>query len=110
MRQDLLTSLGKAGFNDVSVKADSFVVQAKDKDGHPVTLLLSPDSLTEVMAIQPNGQMPAGTASTITVNAGSFTNVPTQEDLSSTVVGLSVYNNDKKDIGTIKDVASTTKV
>jgi hypothetical protein len=50
--------------------------------------------------------MAAGTAATTEMaNAGSFTNVPTQEDLSSNVVGLSVYNNDHKDIGTIKDVA-----
>jgi hypothetical protein len=32
LRQDLLSSLSKAGFTDVSVKADSFLVQAKDKD------------------------------------------------------------------------------
>jgi sporulation protein YlmC with PRC-barrel domain len=31
--------------------------------------------------------------------------VPPQEELTSNVVGLSVYNNDKKDIGTIKDLA-----
>ncbi len=48
------------------------------------------------MAIQPTRQeMPAGAD---TANAGSFTNVPPQEDLSSNVVGLSVYNNDNKDI------------
>jgi len=106
LRQDLLSSLSKAGFTDVSVKADSFVVQAKDKEGHPVTMLLTPDSFTEVMDMQSKGQMSAGAATESEVaNAGSFTNVPAQEDLSSNVVGLSVYNNDKKDIGTIKDVA-----
>jgi len=106
LRQDLLSSLSKAGFTDVSVKADSFVVQAKDKDGHPVTMLLAPNSFTEVMDMQPKGQTSASTATEAEMaNAGSFTKVPTQEDLSSNVVGLSVYNNDKKDIGTIKDVA-----
>jgi len=106
LRQDVLSSLSKAGFTDVSVKADSFVVQAKDKEGHPVTMLLTPDSFTEVMDMQSKGQLSAGAATeSATANAGSFTIVPAQEDLSSNVVGLSVYNNDKKDIGTIKDVA-----
>jgi hypothetical protein len=102
LRQDLLSSLSKAGFTDVSVKADSFVVQAKDKDGHPVTMLLAPDSFTEVMDM--SGQKMSATTPEMTT-AGSFTNVPPQEELTSNVVGLSVYNNDKKDIGTIKDLA-----
>ena len=106
LRQDLLSNLSKAGFTDVSVKADSFVVQAKDKDGQPVTMLLAPDSFTEVMDVQSKGQMSAAPAmGAEAANAGSFTNLPAQEDLSSNIVGLSVYNNDRKDIGTIKDVA-----
>jgi hypothetical protein len=106
LRQDLLSSLSQAGFTNVSVKADSFVVQAKDKDGNPVTMLLGPGSFTEVTDVQANGQMPAGTAPTGEMaNAGPFTHVPTRDELSSNVVGLSVYNNDNKDIGTIKDVA-----
>jgi len=106
LRQDVLSSLSKAGFTDVSVKADSFVVQAKDKEGHPVTMLLAPDSFTEVMDMQSKALAPAGsTTSAEMANAGSFLTLPPQEDLSSKVVGLSVYNNDKQDIGTIKDVA-----
>jgi hypothetical protein len=34
-----------------------------------------------------------------------FTSVPRQEDLSSNVVGLDVYNTANQDIGKIKDVA-----
>ena len=106
LRQDVLSSLSKAGFTDVSVKANSFVVQAKDKDGRPVTMLLTPNSFTEVMDLQSKAQPPAGTTTSGEMaHAGSFMNVPAQEHLSSNVVSLSVYNNDKKDIGTIKDVA-----
>jgi hypothetical protein len=35
---------------------------------------------------------------------GMFTNVPAQGELSSNVVGLDVYNRDKQNIGTIKDI------
>ena len=34
-----------------------------------------------------------------------FTNVPVQDKLSSNVLGLDVYNKDKQNIGTIKDIA-----
>ena len=34
-----------------------------------------------------------------------FTYVPAQDELSSNVIGLDVYNEDKKNIGTIKDIA-----
>jgi hypothetical protein len=34
-----------------------------------------------------------------------FTSVPAQDELSSNLVGLDVYNRDKQNIGTIKDIA-----
>jgi sporulation protein YlmC with PRC-barrel domain len=37
--------------------------------------------------------------------SGMFTYVPGQDELSSNVVGLDVYNDDRQSIGTIKDIA-----
>ncbi len=37
--------------------------------------------------------------------SGMFTYVPAQDELSSNVVGLDVYNEDSEIIGTIKDIA-----
>ena len=37
--------------------------------------------------------------------SGMFTYVPAQDELSSNVIGLDVYNEDKQNIGTIKDMA-----
>ena len=34
-----------------------------------------------------------------------FTYVPPHDELSSNVIGLDVYNKDKQNIGTIKDIA-----
>jgi sporulation protein YlmC with PRC-barrel domain len=39
---------------------------------------------------------------------GIFTNVPAQTGLSSKLIGLSVYNNQNTDVGTIKDIAFDT--
>jgi hypothetical protein len=37
--------------------------------------------------------------------SGMFTYVPAHDELSSDVIGLNVYNEDKQNIGTIKDIA-----
>lgn len=36
---------------------------------------------------------------------GMFTDIPAKDELSSEVIGLNVYNRDKQNIGTIKDIA-----
>jgi hypothetical protein len=117
IRQDMKESLQKAGFSGVHVVPDSFLVNAKDKDGHPVAMIINPHSMTEVVDEGPVGQMAdnsgGGTAKSGAGNytpyetGGTFTTVPKQEKLSSNIVGLSVYNEQNQDIGTIKDIAYT---
>jgi sporulation protein YlmC with PRC-barrel domain len=38
-------------------------------------------------------------------SGGTYMSVPENNDLSSNLVGLDIYNDDNKDIGTIKDIA-----
>jgi sporulation protein YlmC with PRC-barrel domain len=46
------------------------------------------------------------TTTTGNANSGdAYVSVPENNDLSSKVVGLDIYNNDDKDIGKIKDIA-----
>lgn len=54
----LTQDLGKAGFTNVEVMPESFLVRAKDKDGRAVMMVINPDSITSVTAMnQPaNGQ------------------------------------------------------
>jgi hypothetical protein len=52
----LRQSLTQAGFTDVHVMPESFLVRAKDKDGNPVMMVVNPDSVTSVTAVgRPNG-------------------------------------------------------
>ncbi len=52
----LTQDLDKAGYTNVQVMPDSFLVRAKDKAGHPVMMVINPDSITAVTAMnQPNG-------------------------------------------------------
>jgi len=48
---------------------------------------------------------PARMSGTATDSGAMFTSVPPQEELSSKVVGLEVYNNANQDVGKIKDIA-----
>ena len=100
VRQQMMADMQKAGFTDVRVRPDSFLVQAKDKTGTPVTMLIDPDSVTEIVNV---GGTPAGASRAMT--ARDFTTVPTGDMLSSKVVGTDVRNSANQDIGTIKDVA-----
>jgi sporulation protein YlmC with PRC-barrel domain len=122
LRQQLAGNLRQAGFSDVRIMPDSFLVQAKDQSGNPVTMFIDPTSVA--MITREDGGGFHKTAATDTVNGqstsgmnnthagsagamsgGEFATVSAQEDLSSKVVGLDIYNNANQDIGKIKDIA-----
>jgi sporulation protein YlmC with PRC-barrel domain len=102
LRSNLTQMLQKSGYTDIKVAPTSFMVHAKDSDGNPVVMSISPDAFAEVTNVT-NGTM--GNAPRNDNMGGTFISVPEGDDLSSKVVGLDIYNNDNKDIGTIKDIA-----
>ena len=57
--------------------------------------------MTEVTEVGAGAQT-TGSASSDTPQ---FVKIKTDDDLSSKVIGLDVYNNSKQDIGTVKDIA-----
>ena len=99
LQQELTARLQKAGFTDVTVLPDSFLVRADDKAGNAVMMSITPDSMTELTAVNASSQKKGTSA------GGMFTNIPSGDRLSSGVIGLDVYNDQKQDIGTIKDLA-----
>ena len=56
MRQQLSDNLQKAGYTDVKVTPEAFIVNATNKSGEAVTMFLSPDSLTVFTAQDSKGQ------------------------------------------------------
>ena len=108
-RQELTQMLQKSGYTDIRVAPMSFMVRAKDKNGDSVVMSISPDSFSELTAVNDSSSRTGSDTSTNTVgsNSGSdaYLTVPATDDPSSKVVGLDIYNKDNKDIGTIKDIA-----
>jgi len=99
LRQQIRTNLQQAGFSDVRVIPDAFFIQARDKSGNPITMTINPDLVTKMVATGP------ATSRQADVTTGPFATVPASDQMSSSVVGVEVYNKDFQDIGTIKDVA-----
>ena len=106
IRTQLQTMLQNQGYSDVRVMPSSFLVRAKDKDGNPVVMSVSPDFITEVAEVgSQRADADANATSSSSSSAGQFVAIPHTDELSSNVVGLDVYNNDNKNVGQIKDVA-----
>ena len=100
--------LQKSGYTDIRVAPTSFMVRAKDQDGNPVVMSISPDSFAEMTAVSDTARNRGDSGSNTVGSNGSsetYVNVPSTDDLSSKVIGLDIYNKDNKDIGTIKDIA-----
>jgi hypothetical protein len=52
--------LEQAGFSNVRVVPESFLIQAQDREGRPVTMLISPHAVTEIMALNSGQNGPGG--------------------------------------------------
>ena len=53
--QKLKSDLQNAGFSDVKIMSEAFVVQAKSKDGNPVVMTIGPHGFSAFEAIQGTG-------------------------------------------------------
>jgi hypothetical protein len=105
MRANIRSMLEKSGYKDIRVAPTSFVIHATDADGNPVMMSISPDSFTEVTDVNDNSGATTGSAGGNTSASNTFVSVPNNDELSSKVVGLDIYNTANQDIGQIKDIA-----
>lgn len=53
IRQELQDKLTQAGYTSVKITPSSFFIEAKDKQGNPVQMLIGPDSFMEITALAP---------------------------------------------------------
>jgi hypothetical protein len=54
LRMQFTKDLKIAGFTDIRVMPESFLVRAKDKRGRPVMMVINPDSVAEVIGPKTN--------------------------------------------------------
>jgi hypothetical protein len=65
LSQHLQDQLSKAGYTAIKITPSSFFIQAKDKKGDPVAMIVGPDSFTEVTDVL---QKPSTTTAQQTAN------------------------------------------
>jgi hypothetical protein len=68
---EIKSKLTQDGFTNVTVVPGSFVVSAKDKRGDPVTMMIGPNSMTILTAINPQNQQTTGSGSSSATNGSS---------------------------------------
>lgn len=73
IRSHLMQDLKKAGYTDVQIVPASFVAEAKDKQGHPVTMLISPDSFTTITEVPQSTSANNSSSSSKTSGSGTST-------------------------------------
>jgi hypothetical protein len=71
--QKIRQDLQNAGFTDVKVVAESFVVQAKSKDGDPVLMTIGPHGMSVFEAMNTNN---SGSTSSSTTGTANGTTTP----------------------------------
>ncbi|CCE10518.1 PRC-barrel domain protein precursor (fragment) [Bradyrhizobium sp. STM 3843] len=75
--QQIQQDLKNAGFTDVKVVAESFVVQAKTKDGNPILMTIGPHGMSMFEAEQTTGSN-SGSASHATTGSSSAAQTPSK--------------------------------
>jgi PRC-barrel domain len=104
LRDNIRGMLQRSGFSDVRIMPSSFMIRAKDQQGNPVMMSVSPDSVTEISELGTSGRND-NSADASTTSGPQFVSVGQNEKLSSNLVGLDVYNASSQNIGQIKDIA-----
>ncbi|MGO9949278.1 MAG: PRC-barrel domain-containing protein [Steroidobacteraceae bacterium] len=109
LRDNIRGMLQRSGFSDIRIMPSSFMIRAKDQQGNPVMMSVSPGSVTEVSELGTSSGTGSADnsadAATSGVSGSQFVAVDQNEKLSSNLVGLDVYNASNQDIGQIKDIA-----
>ena len=107
LSEAMTETLRKAGFTDLQILPNSILVRAKDRAGNPVAMVLNPNSMTEMVTLDPQSGSAAGGngAPAPLTGSGTFVTVLPSERLASVLVGLKVHGTSNEDVATIKDLA-----
>jgi hypothetical protein len=77
--QQVRDNLAQAGYTDIKIMPESFLVRAKDKSGNLVMMVINPDSITAITDVNPRGGNSTTTGSAPASgnpNSGANNNAP----------------------------------
>jgi hypothetical protein len=71
IRQQVQNDLAQAGYTDIKIMPESFLVRAKDKSGNPVMMVINPDSITSITEVNRQGSNNTTTGSAAATGSSS---------------------------------------
>lgn len=101
--QRLSDNLQQSGFTKVQIVPQSFLIRARDPDGNPIVMVVSPDVVAGVTAMQEGGG--AGFGRSVGIQpAARFVRGPVHDAMDSNLEGTTVQSSDNQDVGSIKGI------
>ncbi len=74
IKQQVQQNLSKAGYSDIKIMPESFLVRAKDPSGNPIMMVINPDSVAAVTFAPNNTNNSTGAAGTASSSSNSHSN------------------------------------
>ncbi len=74
IRQQVQQNLSKAGYTDIKIMPESFLVRAKDPSGNPVMMVINPDSVAALTFAPNNTNNSSGAAGTANSTSNNRSN------------------------------------
>jgi hypothetical protein len=105
--QKIKQDLENAGFTNVQIMAESFVVQAKSKNGDPVLMTIGPHGMSLFEAMETNGGS-SGTSPGTSGSASSTTGMNNNTGTDSTTGSVDSQANSKNSTGTGASTSPST--
>ena len=104
LSQQLVKNLQDSGFKNIKIMPESFLIRAKDQQGNPIEMVVSPTSVAAVEIGRWQGY-PATGRSAAVPSSQKFMRGPIFDAMNANLADTNVQSSDQKNIGVIKGIA-----
>jgi hypothetical protein len=102
LKQQLKANLMKSGFTNVQILPQSFLIRAKDPQGNPIAMAVTPDTVTAVEFGGATGNMMSGRS--VGQSEPKFISGGIRDVAEANITNTRVRSSDNKNIGTIAKI------
>jgi len=104
LAQQMRSSLQQAGFTNLKVMPESFLIRGQDPQGNPVEMVITPNSVAAIDIGRANGNAMTG-RSVAGQPTSRFVQGPVYDAMNTNLTDTNVQSSDQQNVGTIKGIA-----
>jgi hypothetical protein len=104
LAQQMRSSLQQAGFTNLKVMPESFLIRGQDPQGNPVEMVITPNSVAAIDIGRANGNAMTG-RSVAGQTTTRFVQGPVYDAMNTNLADTNVQSSDQQNVGTIKGIA-----